>query len=310
MVSPGHPSSVSLHAVASWSIMGVSGREPRELGGGQNEPSMSRCGVDSDRGRGANRHCSLLLSRPAHYARRGVPRISRVSGTTATLTPLQRPEELGDKAFLTEEEAANLAQETVDRNERLLNRAPERTVAADNVDSRADGTPGFYNNFWLDRGTTAIGTRRTSLIVDPSDGRLPPLTATAQRRSDSAEAERIAAVRRGELPADSWEDLDAGDRCIQHAKAGPPISTGGYNNNVQLFQTPDYVVLLNEQNHDARIIPLDGRPHVGPEIRQWMGDSRGHWDGDTLVIETIPLQRETRPDRAASAEYRRAPVSG
>ena len=204
-----------------------------------------------------------------------------------TLTPLQRPEELGDKAFLTEEEAANLAQETVDRNERLLNRAPERTVAADNVDRREDGTPGFYNNFWLDRGTTAIGTRRTSLIVDPSDGRLPPLTATAQRRADSAEAERIAAVRRGQLPANSWEDLDAGDRCIQHAKAGPPISTGGYNNNVQLFQTPDYVVLLNEQNHDARIIPLDGRPHVGSQIRQWMGDSRGHWEGETLVVETI-----------------------
>ena len=117
-----------------------------------------------------------------------------------TLTPLQRPEELGDKAFLTEEEAANLAQETVDRNERLLNRAPERTVAADNVDRREDGTPVFYNNFWLDRGTTAIGTRRTSLIVDPSDGRLPPLTATAQRRADSAEAERIAAVRLGQLP--------------------------------------------------------------------------------------------------------------
>ena len=204
-----------------------------------------------------------------------------------TLTPLQRPEELGNKAFLTEEEAANLAKETVDRNERLLNRAPERTVAADNVDRRADGTPGFYNNFWLDRGTTAIGTRRTSLIVDPSDGRLPPFTATAQRRADSAEAERIAAVRRGQLPADSWEDLDAGDRCIQHAKAGPPMSTGGYNNNVQLFQTPDYVVLLNEQNHDARIIPLDGRPHVGPQIRQWMGDSRGHWEGETLVVETI-----------------------
>ena len=204
-----------------------------------------------------------------------------------TLTPLQRPEELGDKAFLTEEEAANLAQETVDRNERLLNRGPERTAAADNVDRREDGTPGFYNNFWLDRGTTAIGTRRTSLIVDPSDGRLPPLTTTAQRRADSAEAERIAAVRRGQRPAESWEDLDAGDRCIQHAKAGPPISTGGYNNNVQLFQTPDYVVLLNEQNHDARIIPLDGPPHVGPEIRQWMGDSRGHWDGDTLVVETI-----------------------
>ena len=204
-----------------------------------------------------------------------------------TITPLERPEDLAEQEFLTEEEAANLEQEVVDRNARLLTRPAERATAGGNVDERPDGTPGFYNNFWLDRGTAAIGTRRTSLIVDPSDGRLPPLTATAQRRADSAEAERIAAVRRGELPADSWEDLDAGDRCIQHAKAGPPISAGGYNNNVQLFQTPDYVVLLNEQIHDARIIPLDGRPHVGPQIRQWMGDSRGHWDGDTLVVETI-----------------------
>ena len=204
-----------------------------------------------------------------------------------TLTPLQRPEELGDKAYLSEEEAASLQQETVDRNERLLNRAPEKTTAAANVDRREDGTPGFYNNFWLDQGTTAIETRRTSLVVDPPDGRLPALTATAEDRAASPEAERIAEVRRGARPAESWEDLDAGDRCIQHAKAGPPISTGGYNNNMQLFQTPDAVAIFNEQNHDVRIVPLDGRPHVGPEIRQWMGDSRGHWEGQTLVVETI-----------------------
>ena len=204
-----------------------------------------------------------------------------------TLTPLERPEDLADKEFLTEEEAASLEQETVDRNERLLNRAPERTTASDNVDRREDGTPGFYNNFWLDRGTTAIATRRTSLIVDPPDGRLPSLTAHAEQQAASPEAERIAEVRRGGLPAESWEDLDAGDRCIQHAKAGPPISTGGYNNNMQLFQTPDHVAILTEQNHDVRMVPLDGRPHVGPQIRQWMGDSRGHWEGHTLVVETI-----------------------
>ena len=204
-----------------------------------------------------------------------------------TLTPLERPEELGDKAFLTQEEADQLERETLERNERLLHRPAERTAAADNVDRRADGTPGFYNNFWMDRGTTAIGTRRTSLIVDPPNGRLPALTGPAQQRADSAEAQRIAQVRRGSLPAASWTDLDAGDRCIQHAKAGPPISTGGYNNNVQLFQTPDYVVLLAEQNNDARIIPLDGRPHVDAGIRQWMGDSRAHWEGETLVIETV-----------------------
>ena len=203
-----------------------------------------------------------------------------------TITPLQRPERLADREFLTEEEAANLEQDTLDRNERLLTRAPEGTAAGGNVDRREDGTPGFYNNFWLDRGTTVIGTRRTSLILDPADGRLPPLTAEAQRRADSPEARRIADTRRGARPAESWTDLDAGDRCIQHAKAGPPISVGGYNNNIQLFQSPGYVALLNEQNHDVRIIPLDGRPHVGSRVLQWMGDSRGHWDGQTLVVET------------------------
>ena len=204
-----------------------------------------------------------------------------------TITPLQRPENQPDKEFLTEEEAASLEQNILDRNARLLTRAPELTSTSDQVDRREDGTPGFYNNFWLDRGTTAVGTRRTSLIVDPPDGRLPQLTPEAQRRADSSEAQRIAEVRRGAQPAQSWTDLDAGDRCIQHAKAGPPISVGGYNNNIQLFQVPGYVALLNEQNHDVRIIPLDGRPHVGSQISQWMGDSRGHWEGETLVVETI-----------------------
>ena len=204
-----------------------------------------------------------------------------------TLTPLERPAELGDKAFLTEEEAATLEQETLARNEFLLNRASETTSASDQVDRRADGTPGFYNNFWLDRGTTAIATRRTSLVVDPADGRLPALTEPARRRANSPEAARIEGVRRGRLPAASYEDLDAGDRCIQHAKAGPPLSTGGYNNNMMLFQTPDHVVILAEQNYDARIIPLDGRPHVSPRLRQWMGDSRAYWEGDTLVVETV-----------------------
>ena len=199
-----------------------------------------------------------------------------------TITPLQRPGDQADKEFLTEEEAASLEQEILDRNARLLTRASEVTSASDQVDRREDGTPGFYNNFWLDRGTTAVGTRRTSLVVDPPDGRLPQLTPEAQRGADSAEAQRVAEVRRGARPAQSWTDLDAGDRCIQHAKAGPPISVGGYNNNVQLFQAPGYVALLNEQNHDVRIIPLDGRPHVESRIRQWMGDSRGHWDGNTF----------------------------
>ena len=204
-----------------------------------------------------------------------------------TLTPLERPVELGDKAYLTEEEAAELERETLARNERLLTRERQQATASDQVDRREDGTPGFYNNFWLDRGTTAIGTRRTSLIVEPPNGRMPALTGPAASRAGSAEAARVAQVRRGMLPAASYTDLDAGDRCIQHAKAGPPLSTGGYNNNVQIFQIPGYVVLLAEQNYDARIIPLDGRPHVASGIRQWMGDSRGRWEGDTLIIETV-----------------------
>ena len=204
-----------------------------------------------------------------------------------TITPLQRPEGQLDQGFLTEEEAATLEQDILDRNARLLTRGPELTSASNQVDRREDGTPGFYNNFWLDRGTAPVETRRTSLIVDPSNGRLPQLLPDAQVRADSVEAQRIADVRRGAQPAQSWTDLDAGDRCIQHAKAGPPISVGGYNNNVQVFQIPGYVALLNEQNHDVRVIPLDGRPHVGEQILQWMGDSRGHWEGETLVVETV-----------------------
>ena len=204
-----------------------------------------------------------------------------------TITPLQRPEDQAEKEFLTEEEASSLERDILDRNARLLTRAPELTSTSNQVDRREDGTPGFYNNFWLDRGTTAVETRRTSLIADPPDGRLPQLTPGAKRRADSSEAQRVAEVRRGAQPAQSWTDLDAGDRCIQHAKAGPPISVGGYNNNIQLFQVPGYIALLNEQNHDVRIIPLDGRPHVGAQISQWMGDSRGHWEGETLVVETI-----------------------
>ena len=217
-----------------------------------------------------------------------------------TLTPLQRPEDLADREFLTVEEAATLEQDAVDRNLHLANRPAELATASDQVDRRTDGTPGFYNNFWLDRGTTIVATRRTSLIVDPPNGRLPALTAEAKQRAASPEAQRIADANRGRVPAVSWLDLEPGDRCIQHGKAGPPINPGGYNNNIQLFQAPGYVAILNEQIHDVRVIPLDGRPHLEPGIRQWMGDSRGHWEGSTLVVETTNFngkhEQVGRPD--------------
>ena len=205
-----------------------------------------------------------------------------------TITPLQRPEELGDKEFLTEEEAANLEQEAVDRDIRLLNRPARRTEVTDSVDRGADGAPGFYNNFWLDRGTHTVGTRRTSLIVDPPNGRLPALTASGQRRADA----RREYLR--EHPADSWLDRSTSDRCLLGFNAGPPITPGGYNQNMQLFQTPDHVVLVTEMVHTARVVPLDGRAPFRESIRQWSGDSRGHWEGDTLVVETSNFNDERR----------------
>ena len=190
-----------------------------------------------------------------------------------TLTPLERPDQLAGKEVFTEEEAAQFQAEQLS-----------------DIEGRDDAVPadivGNYNQFWFDRGTTVVATRRTSRIVNPSDGRLPPLTPEAERRSTSPEAQRVTQAGRGIVPPVSWEDLSPGSRCIHHGKAGPPINPGAYNNNIQLFQAPGYVAIFNEQIHSVRVIPLDGRPHLGSGIRQWMGDSRGRWDGEVLIIET------------------------
>ncbi len=194
----------------------------------------------------------------------------------ATITPFQRPEELGDKEFLTEEEAANLEQQTVDRNDRLWRAPAQRTDAG--------GSVGAYNNFWMERGTTVVPTWRTSIIFDPPNGRLPALTPEADERLTSSEARRIAEVRRGALPADSWEQLDLGDRCLWYR--GIPSFPTGYNNNYHIVQNADFVAILQEHIHDVRFIPLDGRPRFAQAIRQYAGNSRGHWEDDTLVVET------------------------
>ena len=205
-----------------------------------------------------------------------------------TITPLERPEDLAGKEFLTEEEAANLEQEVVDRNASLATRPARRTEVTESVDRGEDGAPGFYNNFWLDRGTNAVSTRRTSLIVDPPDGRIPALTPSGQQLADARREHRE------EHPADSWLDRSAFDRCILGFNAGPPITPGGYNQNLQVFQTPDHVVLVTEMVHTARIVPLDGRPALSEGIRQWSGDSRGRWEGDTLVVETSNFNDQRR----------------
>jgi hypothetical protein len=205
-----------------------------------------------------------------------------------TITPLERPANLADKEFLTAEEAARLEQEVVERNRRLDERPAERAAAGGNVDRRDDGSPGFYNNFWLDGGTKPIETRRTSLVVDPPNGRVPPLTAAAQRRAEERRAYSRA------HPADGPEDRSASDRCILGFNAGPPLTPGGYNQNMQVVQTRDHVLLVTEMVHTARIVPLDGRPQLNGRIQQWTGESRGHWEGDTLVIETTNFKEERR----------------
>ena len=211
-----------------------------------------------------------------------------------SITPMERPEDLADQEFLTAEEAARLEQETLARNQELLDRPAQRTTVTESVDSGENGAPGFYNNFWLDRGTTTVGTRRTSLIVDPPDGRMPPFTPEAAASQAALRAAREGVVTHAPTPGGWVEDLGANGlqlRCITGFNAGPPMTPGGYNNNVQIFQTEDFIALLNEMNHNVRFVPLDGREHV--DLPQWTGDSRGRWEGDTLVVETVSFLRET-----------------
>ena len=189
-----------------------------------------------------------------------------------TITPLERPEDLGDKAFLTVEEAAEAEAAEIQRNIDLWEAEARRTEAGGNV--------GAYNNFWMDRGTNPVETRRTSLIVYPPNGRFPELSEVGAER---AEARRAYMA---EHPADSYTDRNTSDRCIVGFNAGPPITPLAYNQNMQLFQTPDLVVIYTEMVHTPRMVPLDGRAPLDPSIRLWSGDSRGRWEGNTLVVET------------------------
>ena len=200
-----------------------------------------------------------------------------------TLTPMERPDELADKQVLTAEEAAQFQE-----------------VQLAEIAARDDEVPadivGNYNQFWFDRGTTVVETHRTSLVVDPPDGKIPPLTPAAQERRAAIEEARRGIGGDEPTPGGWLDDLGPGGlrvRCILGFNSGPPMTPSAYNNNVQLIQTPDQVVILNEMNHNARIVPLDGRSHLEPHLRQWVGDSRGHWDGDTLVVDTTNFLRET-----------------
>ncbi len=191
--------------------------------------------------------------------------------TSLSFTPMERPAKYGTREFLTDAEAQELYKAGVQHSyEFTFQNSAETPV----YDATVYALDAWQNGVTMNK--------RTSLVVDPPDGRIPPLTTEAQARA-----------RRGRAPGagfDGPEDLGMGVRCLSFG--GPPILPGAYNNNTQIVQGPGYVMLEYEWNSEARIIPLDGRPHLPSSIRQWHGDSRGHWEGNTLVVETTNF----RPD--------------
>ncbi len=201
--------------------------------------------------------------------------------TNATFTPLERPADLAGKEFLTEAEAA-----AYEKKRLLL----EESQAKDDIH--------YDNAIWQKESyDKVVSRRRTSLVVDPPDGKLPPLTPAAQQRL----AARAEAVRGG--PSDSAASRSLGERCISWGNEGPPMLGSTYNNNLQVMQTGRYVVIRHEMIHGVRMIPVDGTPHLGPQLRQLLGDSRGRWDGDTLVVDTTNFTDAT-PFRGPPATAR------
>lgn len=185
-----------------------------------------------------------------------------------TVTPFEQPAELGGKQFFTPDEARVWEKSMVERN---------------NKDQRQAGTEqdvaNAYNDAWWEQGTHVVRTLRTSIISDPADGHVPALTAAAR----DAQATRNEPLRH---PPAGPEDRSLAERCLFFGQEGPPMASGPYNNNFQIVQSPGYVAIINEALHDTRVIPVDGSPHLPASVRLWLGDSRGHYEGDTLVIET------------------------
>jgi hypothetical protein len=219
----------------------------------------------------------LLFSAVAVSAQTAKPKAAHVGdghpdlqGTWdfAQLTPFERPGAFAGKSSISDEEAEEFAQQRIENG---------------NKDNRGGGAAAdverAYNDFWWDYGKRIA--KQTSLVVDPPDGRVPPLTAEAQKR---------AADRRGRY--DNPEERPLAERCVLGFNSGPPMIPSAYNNNMQLVQTRDHVVILNEMIHSARIVPLDGRAHAPANIRSLTGDSVGHWDGDTLVVDTTNFSQE------------------
>ena len=195
--------------------------------------------------------------------------------SNVTVTPLERPAALAGKEFLTEKELAEV----------------EKQAQQPKSVESLGGTVAHYDfiQYGLDSTQAKHAlNRRTSLIVDPPDGRIPPFTAEAVKRNAEREA-----LRKRSGAYDGPENRNLSERCIYMGGEGPPMLPEAYDSNIQIQQGPGYVAILQEMIHDVRIIPLDGRPHVGPNIREYLGDSRGHWEGNTLVVDTTNFTGRT-----------------
>ena len=226
---------------------------------------------------------ALVLAVPAAaFAQADAPRTAGgrpdLSGVWnfSTATPMQRPEELAGKARLSAEEAAEYEALLAERR-----RAGDSTSPTASLEARVS----YEQAIWFERGD-ALAEYRTSLVVDPPDGRIPALRPEAEARRAEAR------LMRGR-PAEGPEDRGLSERCLMGFNSGPPMTPSVYNNNVQFFLTPDHFGVLNEMVHNVRLAPLDGRPHLPASLRQWAGDARASWDGDTLVVETRNFLRET-----------------
>ncbi|HEY7187759.1 MAG TPA: hypothetical protein VH436_14485 [Vicinamibacterales bacterium] len=222
--------------------------------------------------------CALQVTTVAQSAARtpwGDPDLQGTWDFT-TITALERPAQFAGREFLTESEAAALEKQINEQRYKTEESSPGSLGGV----PRAESDPGIYNLawWWGPNGRKLVPSRRSSLVVDPPDGRIPPLTPQAQATSRGRDAARE--LRRAP------NDLPLAERCIMGFNSGPPMVPGPYNNLMQIFQSPGYVVIVNEMVHDARVVPLDGRPRVGDGLRFWAGDSRGRWEGSTLVVET------------------------
>ncbi len=224
-----------------------------------------------------------LAAKPATTSSAAAPSLRTADGhpdlegywTNTTVTPLERPKDLAGKEFFTPEEAAEYAKRQL--------ATPEPTGPGTYADVH-------YNmaQFGLEKGQSKVAANiRTSLITDPPDGHIPPMTPEARQRN----ADRAAKNKGHEF--DGPENRGLAERCIMWGNEGPPMMPVGYNSNLQIVQGPGYVAITQEMIHDVRMIPTDGSPHLPANVRQWMGDSRGHWEGDTLVVDTTNFTDKT-----------------